>query len=165
MKFLAASVVSLFATLALAHGEVQINWPSVSGLAINNACATEDTLCSVTGVKACTATKLVRYGVSSQGEVGLVKRQLKDGEQPRQYEYLQTEEVCSAYGIKNIEVSRMVTVTECAYYPRAGENAEPCKEFISKSVKSGLKFSVEKLVEYGDATTQTFINYTIPFCR
>ncbi len=165
MKSLAVILTSLCAAVAMAHGEVQINWPSVNGLAINNACATADTLRSLNGVRVCTATKVIRYGVSSQGERGLVKRQLAEGEQPRRTEYLESESVCSAYAIQGREVSRMIAVTECAHYAPAGEHVEPCSEFISKTVKAGLTYSVEKIVDYGEASQQTFFNYTIPACQ
>ncbi len=165
MKLVAASLVSLFATLALAYGEVQINWPSVNGLSVNNVCATSETFRSLTPVKVCTATTDVRYAVSSQGEAGLVKRLLKAGEQPRRSEYLQVEQMCSTYGMKAMEVSRLMVKTECKDYARAGEASEPCREFISTTVKAGLTFSVEKLVDYGEATQQTFFNYTVPACN
>ncbi len=164
MKLITASIVTLFATLAMAHGEVQINWPSVNGLAVNNACATADTFRSLQGVKTCTDTKTVRYAVSSQGEIGMVKRLLKDGEQPRRNEWLQTEEVCSAYGYQGMEVSRNMTVSECAHYAPPGEHTEPCREFVSRTVKAPLTYSVEKIVHYGEADQQTFFKFTVPAC-
>ena len=165
MKLLTATLVSLCASLALAHGEVQINWPSVNGLAVNNACATSESFRSLNGVQVCTATKLVRYAVHSQGEQGLVKRLLKVGEFPRRGEYLESESVCAAYATQAREVSRFMTVTECAHYAPAGEHAEPCSEFVSKTVKAGTTFSVEKIVDYGQASQQSFFNYTVPSCQ
>ena len=166
MKLFTAALVSLCASLALAYGEVQINWPSVNGLAVNNACATAESFRSLHGVQVCTATNIVRYAVYSQGEAGLAKRLLKNGELPRRGEYLETETVCAAYGIQALEVSRFMTVTECAQQASSGsEYSAPCTQFVSKIVKVGLSFNVEKFVDYGEASQQSFFKYTVPACQ
>lgn len=162
---LASAVVSLVASLALAHGEVQDNYPSVNGLMVNNACATATTFRSLAPVSYCSATVTVRYGISSQGELGMVKRLLKAGEAPRRTEMLQEEQQCSAYSTKAVEVSRNMTQTECAYYIPAGEASEPCTKFISKTVTAGTTFSVERITRYGEADQQTFWNYNVPACK
>lgn len=166
-SFLTSTALTLFASLAFAgHGDVQINWPAVNGLAINNACATDDTFVSLNGVSTCTATKTVRYAVSNQGEVGYMKRQLAAGEQPNSGEWLETEEVCSAYGTVGLTVSRYVTTSECAYYPRGGEAYEPaCTQYVTKTSKVGRTFSVEQITSYGEADQQTFFNFTVPLCE
>ena len=165
MKLFTAALVSLCASLAMAHGEVQLNYPSVNGLSINNACATNDTFRSLNAVKVCTGTTMLRYAISSQGERGMVKRLLAAGEQPRRSEFLQNEEVCSAYSLQGLEVSRNVTTSECAHYTAAGEASQPCTHFVSKTQKVGLTFSVEKMVNYGEGSQQTFVKYTVPVCQ
>ncbi len=162
---LASAVVTLVASFAMAHGEVTINWPSVNGLSIDNACATTDTFRSLTPVKVCTATTTVRHAVSNQGEAGQVDRVLKAGEMPRSGEWVVNMQVCSAYGSQALEVSRDMTLTECAYYPRAGEASEPCDKFITKTVRAGLTFSVEKIAHYGEADQSSFFNFTVPACK
>lgn len=163
--FLASAAMTLFATAAFAYGEVQINWPSVNGLAINNACATVDSFVSLTPVTTCLATTTVRYAVSTRGEAAMEKRLLAPGEQPHSDEWLQTEQVCSSYGSRAMTVSRNVTTTECAYYMPAGEASEPCSRFVSKTSKMGTTFSVEKITRYGQADQQVFFNYTVPACK
>ncbi len=64
-----------------------------------------------------------------------------------------------------MEVSRDMTAPECAYYPRSGEASEPCDKFITKVVRAGLTFSVEKIVHYGEADQQSFFNFTVPACK
>ena len=162
---LASAVVTLVSVFAMAQGEVQINWPSVNGLSVNNACATADTFRSLAKVTTCTATKDVRYAVSNQGEVGMVKRELAAGEALSSGEYLQVEKTCAAYGSRSLVVSRNTSTRECAYYTPAGQASEPCSKFITKTAKVGTTFSVEKIVRYGEADQQTFFNYTVPACN
>ena len=162
---LASAVVTLVASFALAHGEVQWNFPSVNGLSVGNACATATTFRSLAPVQYCSATQTVRVAYSSQGEIGLVKRTLKAGEVARRGEFVENETVCSAYGMHNVEVSRVVSTSECAYYMPAGEASQPCTKFITKTSTVGTTFSVEKIVRYGQADQQTFVNFTVPNCK
>ncbi len=164
MKVILSLFFMLCGSLSFAYDTSFESWPSINGLPINNACATANTLRSIQPVKTCVATASVRYAYSNQGEAGSVRRLLKDGENARTGEYVETETQCAAYAARPLEVSRNVTVTECAYYTPAGEGAQPCQRFVSKTVKTGLTFNVETTTYHGEVSQQTYRNYTIPLC-
>lgn len=165
MKLIATAILLLVAHFAFAHGEEEINWPAINGLSINNACATDETFKSLRPVRYCTETRTVRYAVSNQGELGLVRRPLGQRESPRYGEWLEEATKCVAYGKKDMEVSRYYTHGECAYNPNYGEVYEPCTRYITKREKAGLTYSVEKIVHYGEADQQTFFKFRVPLCH
>ena len=165
MKIIATVILLLAGHLSFAYGDEQINWPAINGLSVNNACATDETFKSLRPVRVCTESKTVRYAVSNQGELGLVRRLLGHRESPRYGEWLEQSSKCVAYGKQDMEVSRYYTYGECAYNPHYGEVYEPCNRYTTKRVKAGLTYSVEKIVHYGEADQQTFFKFRVPLCK
>ena len=109
---------------------------------------------------------MTNLAVRHQGEAEL-RRILKDGEEPRAGEWLETETSCTAYATHDMEVSRTVTVTTCIRWthPNGEQGSPECLEYNTHSELAGLTYSVEKITDYGEAQQDTWFNFTIPSCN
>jgi len=165
MKFFGIAILSLVASFALAYDDSVVVWPSVNGLMINNACATDTTFRSLHPVSTCMQTEKTRYAVSDRGEIGEVRRELRAGDSLRSGETLVTETRCVSYDRQDMEVSRNVETSECAEIPRSGEITHTCRRFVRRTVMSPRTFSVEKVIHHGDLDHSTWFQFTVPNCQ
>lgn len=167
MKVLATLIVLAFAGIAQAYGEITYDWPSVNGLAINNACATATTFKSLTPVTYCTETKVDRYSCR-MGEIETC-RPLKAGQPPYAGEYLKEDVRCVAYGTRHIEVSRTTKTTTCTKWAPINEmDHGQCLEWGTVETLVGVDFSVATYRTESAETGPQFIGYTthtVPNCK
>lgn len=152
---------------ASAANEIRYEWPAVNGLRINNACATADSLRSVTPVTVCTEMGVVARQACVSTVVGENCRTLVGNEVPHRGESVREDRRCVARAPRPVEVSRSVTLARCAEYSNVADtNTNNCLRFEKQTVALDRAFMVSKYeirpegdVYIGDE------RYVIPWCR
>lgn len=132
----APSALAFYATLedpwniVMADTSLDISWPAVNGLEINNACIRGDSFVSLRPIRSCSAVEVTsRQACRYHGEAELC-RNLAPGENAGPFEIYREESHCTAYESHTVIVPRTYSVTTCVKWTRPTEasNGE-CLEF------------------------------------
>lgn len=167
MKSLFAILLLGFSVKALADENLTYVWPSVSGLAVNQACATETTFRSLEPISFCTETRVDRFSCPKGPSTNC--RPLKPGQAAASNETLKEEVTCIAYGQRRLEVSRLVTTEKCLENAPTDEmNHGQCLKWGSVDTVIGLDFSVAVYRKMSADHGSDFVGYqkyTVPYCQ
>lgn len=151
----------------LAATEVRYEWPSVNGLPVNNACATDETFRSLAPVRVCTETAVVARHACHTGHAESC-RPLMEGEAARADEAVREDVRCVAREPRSIEVSREIVTVHCDQaQSTGGASSGPCAHLVERKTKVDRSFEVRKYeLRQGDASdaylgTERFI---VPEC-
>lgn len=167
MKLFTLAIVSLMASATLAM-ESYIEHPSVNGLKLNNACATEATFKSIKPIKVCVETKETKLACSDAGDAGEMCRTLKAGQKPTAFEYIKKEISCVKHGKKDMEVSRAYNETVCTKWePSTEANHGACLEEVSiqKFAPTSYKAAWYTVHPESGPYFQGYKKFTVPNCN
>ena len=140
-------LASLVATSAFAGTYSFSNYDqALSGIALNNACLTNDEVQTINAVKVCTKYETRKIG---------------GGDAP------QTIEVCVASAMKDLAFSRAFTRTVCSKYDNSDRGAgclsyEKVSDFIPNSIKIR---TVTESEDHGSNFPGVASNFTFPTCK
>jgi hypothetical protein len=158
------TIFALFILTIAAHSFASVlvyKWPSINGLSINNACATETEFRSLEAVKVCVETGAVSRTACRYAGESEQCRVLGPNEQPKIDETISEKTECIKYESKSVVVSRIQTNMKCAKWsvPAPGKIKE-CLKYETVTSMIGNIFNVETFQDYDAEGGQQFIGYT-----